>query len=109
MTSTPGEKVGNAQEELPDHIDDVTPVVDAHRDQSAEMQQDGKEHVQLLRVLLRGEKVLKQRQVAGAGDGQKLRHALQETHGNGKEIVQRWILPISDLPPLRRFINVGTL
>ena len=70
---------GNAQEELADHIHNVPPVDHTDRNQCTEVEQDGKEHVFLLHVL-HPEKRLKQGQMAGAGDGQEFRHALDNPH-----------------------------
>ena len=58
-----------------------TNVVDKDSNQGAQM----KEHVKK-QAPLRGhqpEEVLEQRQVAGTGDGQKLRHALNQPQENG--------------------------
>ena len=41
----PAAEGGDAQEELPDHVHDVPPVDHAHRDQRAEVEEHGEEHV----------------------------------------------------------------
>lgn len=75
----------DSQEKLPDHIHNILPVVDAYGHQCSKMEQHRKEEVGLLRILS-AEKILEQGQVAGAGNGQELRHALKKAHGNGKQV-----------------------
>lgn len=53
----------DAQEKFPDHVDDVLPVVDAHRDQGGKVQEHREKHLGLLHVF-HGEEVLEQGQVA---------------------------------------------
>ena len=76
-------------DELSHHAPDFLPVIDHYSYQRAQMQQHIEEHAALLRRL-KSEKVLKQGQMTGAGDGQKLCQTLnqsqndcaQKGHGN---------------------------
>ena len=75
-------QVADAPEKLQDHIPDVAPVGGEHRQQSAQVQQ----YVEKLRDV-RGaghaQQMLRDGQVAGAGNGQELRYALDEAQENG--------------------------
>ena len=74
----PAHQSGNPQEELPDHVRNVPPIDHAHRNQRAEVELDGKKHVLLFHVL-HTEKGLEQGQMAGTGNGQKLRQPLYQS------------------------------
>ena len=89
---SPGGQVPDAQEKFPDHVDDVLPVVDAHRDQGGKVQEHREKHLGLLHVF-HGEEVLEQGQVARAGDGQEFRDPLQDPHQDRHPIGQ------NDVPP----------
>ena len=71
-------KVPDAAEELHHHVADVLPIGGEHRDQRTQMEQ----YVEKFRhaaCALQAQQVLCDSQVAGAGDGQELRHALYQS------------------------------
>ena len=78
---------GAAPEELLHHGDDIVPVIDKYGDQGAQMEHYIQKQVGLF-GRLQAEEILKQRQVAGAGDGQELRNALNQAEKRRIKIVQ---------------------
>ena len=77
-----GEHGGDAPEELQNHAQHVLEIVDAHRQQCGEVEQD----VEQLVGLLHAEEVLEQGQVARTGDGQEFGHPLDQAENGGHEI-----------------------
>ena len=84
-----GEQVDEKAEKLQNHLPDVLPVDHAHRQQGGEVEQDVKQLV----WFGHSEKMLKQSQVARAGDGQKFGHALDEAQDGGHEVGQDNVPP----------------
>ena len=76
-------QISRTTEELADDVRNVLPVGHEHRQQRTQMQQ----HVIELRHLrLQVQKVLGNGQMAGAGNGQKLRNALNEAQQKSRQI-----------------------
>ena len=74
-----GKKRGQTPEKLRNHLYHILKIVDAYGHQGGKVEQDVKEIVRLFHA----EEVLEQGQVPGAGDGQKLSHALDKAQ-NGR-------------------------
>ena len=75
-----------APEKLLHHADDVVPVVDEHGDQRAQVEHHIQKQVGFLSGL-QAKEVLQQGQMAGAGDGQELRNALDKAQERRIKII----------------------
>ena len=73
-------QIADAGEEFQNHVPDILPVGREHGHQGAQVQQ----HVEKFRDLqaLHTQQVLGNGQMAGAGDGQKLRDALNQAQNH---------------------------
>ena len=78
------DQVADPPEELQDHIPDLRPVGYKHGHQRAKMQQDIKK-ARNLRGSLHAQQLLRNGQMAGTGNWQKFRHALNQPQQNGME------------------------
>ena len=75
----------NHAEKLPQQLTNIPAVRKEHGHQRAQVQQHVEKHVVMLHI---GQlkKMLKQRQVSRAGDGQELRDALHQTQNDGRDV-----------------------
>ena len=79
--------------ELENQVDDLLPVGDKYGNQRAEVEQDVKEQIALLRVI-QIQKMLENREMAGTGNRQKFRHALHDAQEYSIEI-RHMVPPVS--------------
>ena len=70
-------QIPDSVDQLHDHPPDVLPISHEHRNQGAQMQQDIKK-IRRRRDARLAQEVLRNGQMAGAGDGQKLCQALNQ-------------------------------
>ena len=73
-------QIAGTAEKLTHHIHDVLPISHEHRQQRSQMQQY---IVEFRHLCLQVQQILGNSQMAGAGDGQKLRHTLDQAQQKG--------------------------
>ena len=78
-------KIADAGKKLHDHIADIVPVGDEHRNECSEVQQHIEEAGHVARAL-QIQQLLGDGEVAGGRNGQKLRHPLHKAEKNSSQI-----------------------